>query len=347
MRQVEDRPKSKIRDQSFARDVDRTVCMEKVPAQAKKAEIWKLDPLVSKEGGWFPRMRDYQAVEFEMYDNAKGGIHPNDLDKGKLVPNITMSFLLTSTIDCTEKEGTPPPSSSEDSGDSESDGDSDNDDDRQMNSDVDSRNGNSDHQNAEDERQNDDEADREPESEASHHGGLPSPPASPSPSRAASIYEIFSEDGEEDYDEENFFKEDFREDCSDDGEHCSLDSLRVTQLMRTRNFVSDIRRTHPFAEARDRLCSPGLFVTPGSVEYTSTSPAAVESRVRVIDLTGIDEEEDNSDDVEEIAAPKLEDGNELRQIPLKRRRGSADDIETLEECRKRHQTALRQSPYSI
>lgn len=45
-----DRSKSKIRDQSFQQDIDRVVLMEKVPAQAKLAELYRLDPLFAQGG---------------------------------------------------------------------------------------------------------------------------------------------------------------------------------------------------------------------------------------------------------------------------------------------------------
>lgn len=50
MATTEMRSESKIRDQSFQQDIDRVVCMEKMPAQAKKTELYRLDELFARGG---------------------------------------------------------------------------------------------------------------------------------------------------------------------------------------------------------------------------------------------------------------------------------------------------------
>lgn len=100
------RSQSFLRDQSFVLDVNRSVCMAKVPMRARKARLHRLNRLFAT-GGWNPGVEDFQAVQDIYNENRLFGPILNDLD-----------------IDC--GKGTPKPSSdssdsSENSDDSESD----------------------------------------------------------------------------------------------------------------------------------------------------------------------------------------------------------------------------------
>lgn len=98
MLETKNREESKIRDASFALDVSNSVTMEKVPTQAKKARLYRLDKLFGP-GGWKPQPHDFKAL-YEMYGNSKGGSRLNDLD-----------------IDCDEEKGSSAPGSGESSSD--------------------------------------------------------------------------------------------------------------------------------------------------------------------------------------------------------------------------------------
>lgn len=262
------RSHSQIRDQSFVRDVSNSITQGKVPAQAKKCRLDRLDRLFPR-GGWEPTQADFAALTAIYGSTSRtGGARFNDLD-----------------IDCDERQGTPPPSS----GDCFEEG---------SNSDSES----------ESEGQNDDRVQSDLKFQAlptPPKALSPSPrncrTRSPTPALSGFGSSTFLDSSADEADEDG--QSDAEETVGLDllRAWSEGDPLRRSQAPDTLVEARERLRRLAAGDADDdvlemsssmsgRQSTSGLFVTPGPLERTS-EPSFVPDD-QIIDLTGIDSDDE-------------------------------------------------------